>query len=75
MRFARAKRVVCPLMLCLVIAGCGQKGPLVLPDKQKHVPVLPKPKTPAAVDGSASAPAAIPSSAPASAPNGPASAP
>jgi predicted small lipoprotein YifL len=64
MRLARARRMVCPLMLCLFIAACGQKGPLVLPDKQKHSPVIPKPGTPAAPAG--------PASAPASAPDGPA---
>lgn len=36
-------------MLCLALLGCGQKGPLVLPDAPKHkrtIPALPQPTKP-----------------------------
>lgn len=36
-------------MLCLALLGCGQKGPLVLPDAPKHkraIPQLPQPTKP-----------------------------
>lgn len=30
-----------------MVIGCGQKGPLVLPDTPKHKKVVPAPRTPA----------------------------
>lgn len=37
MRHLRAKRcTLLVLMLALLLGGCGQKGPLYLPDKQQQ---------------------------------------
>jgi len=37
------KKVICALVVCgsVVIAGCGQKGPLYLPDKNASVVTRP----------------------------------
>ena len=44
------------LLAALVLAGCGQKGPLYLPDK-KPAAVTPPPASPAAVPATTPAPA------------------
>ncbi len=43
------------ILIAALIGGCGQKGPLVLPDAPKHKKVAPSPRAPAATP-SASAP-------------------
>jgi len=48
----RAPLATC-IVAALVLAGCGQKGPLVLPDKKKPTPVA----APAATAPAAAAPA------------------
>jgi predicted small lipoprotein YifL len=40
-------RLWVPLCLAGVVVGCGQKGPLVLPDTPKHKKVVPGPHAPA----------------------------
>jgi predicted small lipoprotein YifL len=42
-----ARLFISVCMACL-IAGCGQKGPLVHPDAPKHKKVVPSPRSPAA---------------------------
>ncbi len=49
------------------LAACGQKGPLVLPDAQKHKPTTANPATPLT-----GAPAPTPASTPAPTPSTPA---
>lgn len=40
------KRAVTGLLIALLLAGCGQKGPLYLPDKKKaKVPATQQPQT------------------------------
>jgi predicted small lipoprotein YifL len=60
-RVARAATAVV-LAASLLLAACGQKGPLYLPDgkKKTSVPAAPAPATP-----SSAAPASAPTSAPA----------
>ena len=51
------------IVLCLagIVAGCGQKGPLVHPDTPKHKKVAPTPRTaPAPSTPAPSAPDATP---------------
>ncbi|HEX3398087.1 MAG TPA: lipoprotein [Steroidobacteraceae bacterium] len=54
MKFAQQLLLVC---LAGVVLGCGQKGPLVMPDAQKHkrtIPTLPgAPAKPASGSGAA----------------------
>jgi predicted small lipoprotein YifL len=40
-------RLWVPLCLAGMVVGCGQKGPLVLPDTPKHKKVMPGPRAPA----------------------------
>jgi predicted small lipoprotein YifL len=53
-----------------LLAGCGQKGPLMLPDAQKHKPVLTNPALPqtGAHPAATPPPAATPAPAPAATP-------
>jgi predicted small lipoprotein YifL len=44
MKIARLWVLVC---LAGMVVGCGQKGPLVLPDTPKHKKVVPAPRVPA----------------------------
>jgi predicted small lipoprotein YifL len=44
MKIARLWVAVC---LAGIVVGCGQKGPLVLPDTPKHKKVVPGPRAPA----------------------------
>jgi predicted small lipoprotein YifL len=41
----RERHIVCAGIALVLLAGCGQKGPLYLPDKKAHVvkPVTPAP--------------------------------
>jgi predicted small lipoprotein YifL len=41
-------RLLIPICIAGLIAGCGQKGPLVHPDAPKHKKVVPAPRSPAA---------------------------
>jgi predicted small lipoprotein YifL len=50
----RAPLATC-IVAALVLAGCGQKGPLVLPDKKKPTPVA-APAAAAPAEGTAAAP-------------------
>jgi predicted small lipoprotein YifL len=72
--------------LALGVLGCGQKGPLVMPDAQKHkrtlpaLPAAPKPAargntTDAAPGGADSTPATTPATTPAPTPATPPSTP
>ena len=57
-----------PVCLAALVVGCGQKGPLVLPDAPKHKKTLPGPRTPAPAPPAAPAPAGTSNPAPASVP-------
>lgn len=48
--------------LAEVVAGCGQKGPLVLPDTQRPHKKIAVPKPPASAAPQPAAPAGLPSS-------------
>lgn len=45
-----------PVCLAALVVGCGQKGPLVLPDAPKHKKTLPSPRTHAPAGTAAPAP-------------------
>ena len=53
---ARGSSAALPLALATLLAGCGQKGPLYLPDKNAAVVTTP-PSAPAAPAGAAGTPA------------------
>ncbi|HTY48158.1 MAG TPA: lipoprotein [Steroidobacteraceae bacterium] len=61
---ARGTGILAGVLLLAVLCGCGQRGPLYLPDRNAKVVTRP-----AAAPGSA--PASVPGSAPASAPAAP----
>jgi predicted small lipoprotein YifL len=50
--------LTCSLIATLLLAGCGQKGRLVLPEKKKSTPVAAQPA--ASPSPAAAAPAATP---------------
>jgi predicted small lipoprotein YifL len=58
-------------LLTLSVLGCGQKGPLVLPDAQHtHKKVkFPSPKTPAGTNTTPAAPESAPATPPGAAPD------
>lgn len=54
----RLLRLFAPLVLLILLAGCGQKGPLYLPKPEKPAPV--KPSAPAPASATLPQPATIP---------------
>jgi predicted small lipoprotein YifL len=59
------------LLAALLLAGCGLKGSLSLPEKSGDVAIRPAPGTPATSGPAAAAPAPEPASAPEPAPEEP----
>jgi predicted small lipoprotein YifL len=66
------RNLACAIVVCasVLVAACGQKGPLVLPDAQKHKPTTANPANPltAPAPAPAAAPTAVPTPTPTQSP-------